>query len=30
MMEPISPFVWRKARRNSARSVSAVVMVSAE
>jgi len=29
-MEPISPSVWRKARRNTARSVKAVVIAKAE
>jgi len=29
-MEPISPSVWRKARRNTARSVSAVTMARGE
>ncbi len=29
-MEPISPSVWRSAMRNTARSVSAVVMARAE
>src|SRR3954463_9906419 len=29
-MEPISPSVWRSARRNTARSVSAVMIASAE
>ena len=29
-MEPINPSVWRSASRNTARSVSAVLMASAE
>jgi hypothetical protein len=29
-IEPISPSVWRKARRNTARSVSAVVIARGE
>ena len=29
-MEPTSPSVWRSARRNTARSVSAVVIAKAE
>ena len=29
-MEPISPSVWRSARRNTARSVSAVMIASGE
>ena len=30
MIEPISPSVWRRPRRNTARSVSAVVIARAE
>lgn len=30
MMEPINPSVWRSASRNTARSVNAVLIASAE